>query len=156
MPRGIRAGSSRETETRERVVRRWQPPSNLDAPDPPNGYVHRWVRTGIKGEDDLVNFTKRTREGWEPVKGAEYTPEGGACAYPTDASGNIATGGLVLARIPKDIADDRNDYFREQTEAMLSAQDEHVMRETGGAVRVNRQSSSTRGPGADAVKFQTD
>ena len=37
--------TSRETESREKKARRkpWSPPSALDAPEPPEGYHHRWI-----------------------------------------------------------------------------------------------------------------
>ena len=36
----------RETQTRENTARRkpWAPPSMLEAPPAPEGFVHRWVR----------------------------------------------------------------------------------------------------------------
>ena len=64
----------RETQTREKTARRkpWAPPSTLDAPPAPHGYVHRWVRTAIRGDDDQNNVYSRMREGWEPVRADEY------------------------------------------------------------------------------------
>ena len=37
--------TSRKQETREKVARKrgWVPPSNLEAPEPPEGFHHRWV-----------------------------------------------------------------------------------------------------------------
>ena len=60
----------RETQTRENTARRkpWAPPSMLEAPPAPEGFVHRWIRTGIRGEDDKTNVHARLREGWEPVR----------------------------------------------------------------------------------------
>ena len=47
----------RSTQTREKSTRRkpWAPPSRLDAPKPPEGYSHRWIRTELRGEDDSMN-----------------------------------------------------------------------------------------------------
>ena len=44
--------TSRKTETREKVARKrgWVPPSNLDAPEPPDGFHHRWCRTEFRGQ----------------------------------------------------------------------------------------------------------
>ena len=43
--------SSRASKTRTAKPRRkpWAPPSLLDAPDPPQGYVHRWIRSEVRG-----------------------------------------------------------------------------------------------------------
>jgi len=64
----------REAQTREKQVARkpWAPPSALDAPTPPEGYVHRWVRLEIRGQDDRKNVMSKMREGWEPVRADEY------------------------------------------------------------------------------------
>ena len=45
---------SRESETREKVSRRkpWAPPSSLDAPPAPAGFVHRWIRAESVGQMD--------------------------------------------------------------------------------------------------------
>ena len=42
--------SSRSSETRENTVRKrgWVPPSSLQAPEPPDGFHHRWVRAEIE------------------------------------------------------------------------------------------------------------
>ena len=64
----------REAQTREKKEARkpWAPPSALDAPNPPEGYVHRWIRMEARGFDDRKNVMAKLREGWEPVKADEY------------------------------------------------------------------------------------
>ena len=51
----------RASKTRTAKPRRqpWRPPSLLDAPDPPEGYVHRWIRAEIRGFDDRKNISAR-------------------------------------------------------------------------------------------------
>ena len=46
--------TSRKLETREKDVRKrgWVPPSNLEAPEPPEGFHHRWVRAEYRGMAD--------------------------------------------------------------------------------------------------------
>jgi hypothetical protein len=50
--------TSRESETRSKKSRKkdWTPPSSLDAPAAPMGYVHRWIRkhAGLIGIGGLV------------------------------------------------------------------------------------------------------
>ena len=105
--------SPRASKTRTAKPRRqpWRPPSVLDAPDPPEGYVHRWIRAEIRGFDDRKNISARMREGWELVRKEEY-PEFEA---PTVDSGNyegiFGVGGLLLARIPLEIVAERKSYF---------------------------------------------
>jgi len=64
----------RANETRAKGARRepWKPPSILDAPPPPEGYTHRWIRSEVMGFDDRKNVSARTREGWELVRGEEH------------------------------------------------------------------------------------
>ena len=64
----------RTSQTREKTSRAtpWRPPSQLDAPDPPEGFVHRWVRESVMGFDDKKNLSARLREGFELVRADEY------------------------------------------------------------------------------------
>ena len=57
----------RASETRSKTERRkpWRPASSLEAPQPPEGYQFRWVRTEIRGEEDRKNVSGRIREGYE-------------------------------------------------------------------------------------------
>jgi hypothetical protein len=59
--------SSRLSNTREKQTRKkdWTPPSSLDAPAAPQGYVHRWIRTAVAGFEDAGNVSKKLREGWD-------------------------------------------------------------------------------------------
>ena len=90
--------SPRASKTRTADPRRqpWRPPSILDAPDPPEGFVHRWIRAEIRGFDDRKNISARMREGWELVRKEEY-PE---FESPTVDSGHyegvFGVGGLLL------------------------------------------------------------
>ena len=65
---------TRESSTRENTERRkpWAPPQRLEAPDPPVGYVQRWIRISMRGEEDKTNVYAKLREGWEPVRADEY------------------------------------------------------------------------------------
>ena len=49
--------------TRGKSARRtpWKPPSTLDAPPAPEGYVHRLIRTSVMGFDDKKNLSARIR-----------------------------------------------------------------------------------------------
>ena len=122
----------RATKTRAAKPRRkpWQPPSMLDAPSPPEGYVHRWIRAEVRGFDDRKNVSARIREGWELVRKEEY-PEFEA---PTVDSGRyegvFGVGGLLLARIPVEIVDERTDYFLQRNADAMQAVDNDLMKET--------------------------
>ena len=73
----------------------WTPPSSLDAPSPPRGYVHRWVRA------EAIAFSNRKtkpkiRKGYELVKAKKGYPE----IEEGRLKGHIGIGGLILVKIP--------------------------------------------------------
>jgi hypothetical protein len=107
--------TSRKLETREIKTRKrgWVPPSNLEAPDPPEGFHHRWVRFEFRGTQDEKNVTSRLRSGYEPVRADEY-PDRLDLPAMTDGKykGIIAVGGLMLMRCPIEVKEDRDAYFR--------------------------------------------
>ncbi len=109
---------SRESETRVKTERRkpWAPPSQLDAPPAPPGFVHRWIRAESVGQMDQKNVSARLREGWEFVRADEYSDVEWPAIDSGRYSGVIAVGGLMLARIPKETVDERNKYFAQVTQ----------------------------------------
>ena len=122
-----RASKTRAVKTQRKP---WSPPSLLDAPDPPEGFVHRWIRSEVRGFDDRKNVSARMREGWELVRKEEY-PEFEA---PTVDSGTyegvFGVGGLLLARIPIEIVEERKDYFGKMSSDAMTAVDNDLMKET--------------------------
>ena len=109
---------SRETETREKTSRRkpWSPPSSLDAPPAPPGFIHRWIRAESVGQMDQKNVSARLREGWEFVRSDEYPDTEWPQIDTGKYNGVIAVGGLMLARIPKETVAERNKYFAQVTQ----------------------------------------
>jgi len=93
--------TSRKLETREKDVRKrgWVPPSNLEAPEPPEGFHHRWVRSEYRGMSDEKNIIGRLRSGYEFVKADEYPDR---MDLPSIADGKykctIGIGGLLPMR----------------------------------------------------------
>ena len=112
----LRTSRASETRTKAEAPKTWTPPSSLDAPPAPEGYRHRWIRAEVMGFDDTKNMAGKLRSGWELVRADEY-PE---ADYPTINEGKyagvIAVGGLLLARIPEEIAKSREEYFKKQVQ----------------------------------------
>ena len=109
--------TSRASQTRSKTERPkvWTPPSSLDAPKAPDGYRHRWIRVETMGFDDTKNLQGKLRSGWELVRADEYP----GSEYPVITEGKykgmIGVGGLVLARIPEEIAKQRDAYYQKMT-----------------------------------------
>ena len=108
----------RESETRAKTERRkpWSPPSQLDAPPAPPGFKHRWVRAEAVGQMDQKNVSARLREGWEFVRADEYPTNEWPQIDSGKYNGVIAVGGLMLARIPNEIVEQRKEYFAKVTQ----------------------------------------
>jgi len=121
----------REAQTREKKVARkpWAPPSALDAPNPPEGYVHRWVRLEIRGQDDRKNVMARLREGWEPVRADEYPDFESPVVEEGKFEGVIGVGGLILCRIPIETVQERDAFFASKTQNQMDAVDNDMMRD---------------------------
>jgi hypothetical protein len=91
----------------------------LDAPKAPDGYKHRWIRSEVMGFDDRKNVAARSREGWELVRGDEYPDFDAPTIEDGKHAGVIGVGGLLLARIPLEIVEERDEHLaREQHPAM--------------------------------------
>ena len=136
----------RTNETRAKEARRepWKPPSILDAPPPPEGYTHRWIRSEVAGFDDRKNVSARTREGWELVRGEEYPDFEIPTIQDGQHAGVIGVGGLLLARIPLEIVEDRNDYFRGMTRQQMTAVDNDLAREQHPAMPISKPDRQSR------------
>lgn len=147
--------TSRGAEERDSQKRKptWTLPSSLDAPNPPNGYEHRWIRTTVQGFDDTSNVTKKLREGWEFVKAEEIKNDPNIHKYPVLSEGKyagcIGIGGLVLARIPTELLQQRSEYFRRITSDQIKAVDNDLMKEQHPSMPINidRQRRVTFGGG---------
>jgi len=131
-----RASTTRAKTEKPKV---WTPPSSLDAPPAPDGYRHRWIRAESMGFDDSKNMSGRMRSGWELVRADEYPGE----LYPTVDTGKyagvIGVGGLVLARIPEELAKQREEYFRQLNAERNEALDNDVLKEQHPSMPINQE-----------------
>ena len=141
--------TSRASQTRSNTERPkvWTPPSSLDAPPAPDGFRHRWIRAESLGFQDTKNISGRLRSGYELVRADEYK----GTDYPVVTEGKykgvIGVGGLVLARVPEEIAKQRTKYYQHQAEGQDEAVEHDLMREEHKSmpIDVNRQSRVTFG-----------
>jgi len=110
--------TSRASETRSKTERPkvWTPPSSLDAPPAPSGFRHRWIRPESLGFDDTKNIAGRLRSGYELVRADEYPDHEYPSVKDGKYAGVIGVGGLVLARVPEEIAKSREEYFARRTQ----------------------------------------
>jgi hypothetical protein len=144
--------TSRRMETREKTARPrgWTPPSNLDAPEPPEGFHHRWVRAEYRGQQDEKNVMGRLRSGYEFVKASEY-PDRVDLPHVSDGKykGVIGVGGLLLMRCPIEVKEDRDAYFRSKTADQVKSVENDLHKDEHPAMPIHqeRQSRVTFGGG---------
>jgi hypothetical protein len=149
MTDNIKTPRSAQTRAKETRPTSWKPPSQLDAPPCPDGYKQRWLRHRVNGADDTKNINARLREGWELVRADQYSDglysayNGGIKAY----EGVISVGDLLLARIPEEIVNQRNDYYTQKTNQQTEAWETDPLREQHPSMPINadRQSRVTFG-----------
>ena len=142
--RTSRASQTREKQSKPKV---WSPPSSLDAPPAPTGFRHRWVRAESLGFNDTKNVSGRIRQGYELVRADEYPDSDYPQVEEGKYKGVIGVGGLVLTRVPEEIAQQRQDYYAEQGMEQVQALDNDLMKEQHQSMPINidRQSRVTFG-----------
>ena len=139
--------TSRAAVTRSKTERpkEYKPPSSLDAPPAPDGFRHRWIRAESMGFNDTKNIHGRLRSGYELVRADEYDSE----EYPTVLDGKyagvIGVGGLLLARIPEELAQARMDYQQKQTEGQDESVETDLLRDQDKRmpIKIDRNSKHT-------------
>ena len=142
--RTSRASQTREKETRKKV---WTPPSSLDAPPAPIGFKHRWIRAESLGFNDAKNVNGRLRQGYELVRSDEYPDSDYPVVEDGKYAGVIGVGGLLLTRVPEEIAQQRTDHYVRQGQENVEAVDNDLMKEQHPSMPINidRQTRVTFG-----------
>ena len=116
----------------------------MDAPPAPEGFAHRWLRTEINGLDDRKNLTARLREGYELVRADEYPDWDLPSIQDGKHAGVISVGGLVLGRIPIDLAKQRDEYYRQQANNQQEAVDNDFLRENNPTMPLQKPERQSR------------
>ena len=141
--------TSRAAKTRTKTERpkEYKPPSSLDAPPAPDGFRHRWIRAESQGFIDGKNIYGRLRSGYELVRADEYSDSDYPVIGDGKYAGVIGVGGLLLARIPEELAKARVDYQRKQTEGQDESVETDLLRDQDKRmpISVDRNSKHTFG-----------
>ena len=141
--------TSRAAVTRSKTERpkEYKPPSSLDAPPAPDGFRHRWIRAESMGFNDTKNIHGRLRSGYELVRADEYDAESYPVVMDGKYAGVIGVGGLLLARIPEELAQSRMDYQRQQTEGQDESVETDLLRDQDKRmpIKIDRNSKHTFG-----------
>jgi len=120
----------------------WQPPQILETPEPPPGMKYRWLRTHIRGEADKTNVHMRMREGYEVVPPAEVEGYDLPTIDEGTHAGTVGVGGLMLGKIPQEVADERNEYFQSRTDNQMKAVDNDLMKDEHPSMPISNERTS--------------
>ena len=137
--------TSRASQTRSKTEKPkvWSPPNSLDAPPAPKGFRHQWIRAESMGYQDTKNVAASLREGYELVRADEYPDQD----YPQMSEGKyagvIGVGGLLLARIPEEIALQIDEYYKQRTRDKEEAINNDLMKERQAGMKFGNESTSS-------------
>ena len=136
-----RSASTRDKEARKK---HWQLPSSLDTPEPPEGFKFRWIRESVHGYQDNKNVISRRRQGYELVRADEY-PD---FDFPSDSTGQykgiVSVSGLLLAKVPIEIAMERDQYYSDQARGQQEAVDNDLLKEQHPSMPINTPERRTK------------
>ena len=136
----------REAETRAKTQRRkpWAPPSKLEAPEPPAGYKHRWIRTSTLGNTDNKNVSSRFREGWTPVRKEDHPNLQVVSDIDSRFQDGIEVGGLLLCQNAAEKVEARVDKQLEMAQSQMQAVDNSYLKQSDPRMPVLNPERSTR------------
>ena len=141
--------TSRAAVTRSKTERPkvYKPPSSLDAPPAPDGFRHRWIRAESVGFQDSKNIFGRLREGYELVRADEYKDSDYPVVTDGKYAGVIGVGGLLLARIPEELATARSSYQKTLSEGQDEAIENDLLKDQDRRmpIKIDRSSKHTFG-----------
>ena len=139
----------RASETREATKRpvEWTQPNALDSPPAPDGFRHRWIRAESLGFDDTKNIAGKLRSGYVLVMASEYKDTGYPVVQNGKHKGVIGVGGLLLARIPNEIAEARQKFYSDKAKERDDALKHDLLKEQHPSMPISydRRSSKSFG-----------
>ena len=138
----MKTSRASQTTTKAEAKKVWTPPTSLDAPPAPKGFRHQWIRAEILGHQDTSNVARNIREGYELVRADEY-PDSDFPSMDTGRyAGVIGVGGLLLARIPEEIALQIDAYYQKQNDAKEEAVNTNLLKEQHPSMRFSKEADT--------------
>lgn len=136
----------RSSEKREQKVRKqvWSPANILPDPNPVDGITFKWVRVASMGEDDVTNYSKKIREGWEAVS-IEEVPELAHLMIEDNPKfeGKLEVGGLLLCKMPTEMVNQRNEYYAQMSHDAQESVDNSLMKESNPRMPIERPTNKS-------------
>ena len=139
----MKTSRASQTRSKEESKKIWTPPNSLDAPPAPTGYRHQWIRAESMGYQDTKNVAASLREGYELVRADEYPDQDFPQMTEGRYAGIIGVGGLLLARIPEEIALQIEAYYNKKTQEKDEAINNDLMKEKQAGMKFRNESASS-------------
>lgn len=117
-------------------------------PEPPEGYVYRWIRVAIQGKDDVTNISKYKRSGWVFVAPDEL-PDMPIRDYGT-LEGVVGINDVALGKLPADIAEARRELVQNKTDGLIAAVNSQLGKLQDSRMPIHNDSKSTVRRGKEA------
>ena len=95
------------------------------------------------GQDDTKNITAKLRQGYELVRADSYPDMNFPAVETGRYKGIIGVGGLVLARIPEELAKQRDAYFKKITQDKQEAVDNEPLKDQHPSMPMSTQRRTT-------------
>lgn len=94
---------------------------NTDSIPPRDGYVQRWVRTSVKGNEDQANVQKKFNRGWRPRPMSTIAK--GQYVMHVDFNGSEVVGvhGMILMERPKALQDKQRAMIQNDTALQMQS-----------------------------------
>ncbi len=138
-----RTNRQHENRASQERPKTWTPPSTIPDVIPLPGFDYHWKRIAILNDPDPRNISMALREGYEMVK-AEEQPHMKIVADPNSRyPGCIEIGGLVLCKIPTELARQKKDYYLEQADQQMQSVDNNLMRQSDPRAPIFKEHKST-------------
>ena len=137
----------RDLEIREETQprkREWAPPSLLPEFKKQPGWAYRWVRISLANDADNLNVSSKMREGWEPVKHSEHPEIQLPASADSRFKDSVEVGGLLLCKMPQEMVDQRNAYYRQKADGQAKAVDNSFMKENDPRMPLFSDKKSTK------------
>tara|TARA_B100000902_G_scaffold350584_1_gene359977 strand:+ start:7600 stop:8064 length:465 start_codon:yes stop_codon:yes gene_type:complete len=139
--------SPRSVEKRENEVRNqdWTPANLLPDPHPKDGISFKWIRVSSMGVADPTNYSKKIREGWQPVP-IEEVPELAHLVIDPNPKfeGKLEVGGLLLCKMPSSMTKQRNDHYLQNSKDAQSSVDNNLMKESNPRMPMDKPTNTSR------------
>ena len=138
----MKTSRASQTRTKAEAKKVWTPPNSLDAPPAPKGFRHQWIRAESMGYEDTKNVAASLREGYELVRADEYPDQDFPQMVEGKYAGVIGVGGLLLARIPEEIAAQIEAYYNKKTQEKEEAINTDLMKEKQAGMKFSSESNT--------------